>query len=381
MRDALGPDADRVAFVDNASTYTRPARAVAAYYGAFLGVIVSALALMLIVSRPEQARRAIGPLCVAAILSAALTLPYALPYLAATRELGPRPEGDVLTFSAAWSSFLAAPHQNWLWGWTAWSFAGNERHLFPGVVAVLLALVSLAWRPRRMVWIYLALTVLAVELSIGLNGSLYRWLYDHVFVFRGFRAPARFAILACCAMSVLAGFGFLFLEQRLLAGRPSRRLLLVAALIAIGVESGSSPLVLANQSTVVPPLYRFLQRTEPSVMIEFPMGVYNPTYMYWSTHHWYWLVNGYSGYHPEDTIETETLMAAFPDDESMERLQALNVRYILIHQAFYQRADYAHLINEIALRPELIAAGRYRDWVQGDTQIFEVKREKPERRR
>ncbi len=37
MRDALGPDADRVVFVDNGSIYTRPARAVAAYYGTFLG--------------------------------------------------------------------------------------------------------------------------------------------------------------------------------------------------------------------------------------------------------------------------------------------------------------------------------------------------------
>jgi anti-sigma regulatory factor (Ser/Thr protein kinase) len=36
MRDALGPDADRVAFFDVSSTYTRPAHAVAAYYGTFL---------------------------------------------------------------------------------------------------------------------------------------------------------------------------------------------------------------------------------------------------------------------------------------------------------------------------------------------------------
>jgi anti-sigma regulatory factor (Ser/Thr protein kinase) len=36
MRDALGPDADRVAFIDVGSTYTRPARAIAAYYGTFL---------------------------------------------------------------------------------------------------------------------------------------------------------------------------------------------------------------------------------------------------------------------------------------------------------------------------------------------------------
>ncbi len=36
-RDALGPDADRVAFVDVGSTYTRPARTLASYHGALLG--------------------------------------------------------------------------------------------------------------------------------------------------------------------------------------------------------------------------------------------------------------------------------------------------------------------------------------------------------
>jgi anti-sigma regulatory factor (Ser/Thr protein kinase) len=42
MRDALGPDADRVQFVDLSWTYTRPARAVAAYYGTFVGLLRSA---------------------------------------------------------------------------------------------------------------------------------------------------------------------------------------------------------------------------------------------------------------------------------------------------------------------------------------------------
>jgi anti-sigma regulatory factor (Ser/Thr protein kinase) len=42
MRDALGPDAERVSFVDVSSTYTRPARAVAAYYGTFLDQLRSA---------------------------------------------------------------------------------------------------------------------------------------------------------------------------------------------------------------------------------------------------------------------------------------------------------------------------------------------------
>ena len=191
--------------------------------------------------------------------------------------------------------------QNWLWGWTAWGFIGNERHLFPGVAAVAARRRSgCAWRrPASGRWIYLALTMLAVELSLGLNGTLYRWLYDHVFAFRGFRAPARFAILACCAMSVLAGFGFLFLERA--AGQRLRhaRLLLVAALIAIGVESGSSPLTLAAQPTDgAAGLSIPAEAPRASVIIEFPVETYDPTYMFWSTYHWHSLINGYSGYQP-----------------------------------------------------------------------------------
>ena len=42
MRDALGDDAQRVTFVDVSQTYTRPARAVAAYYGTLLEQLRSA---------------------------------------------------------------------------------------------------------------------------------------------------------------------------------------------------------------------------------------------------------------------------------------------------------------------------------------------------
>lgn len=343
------------------------------YYGAFLGVIVGALAVLLIMTQPRQAKRAIGPLCYGALLAAALTLPYAMPYIANTQEFGPRPAGEVADFSAAWGSYVSAPYQNWLWGWTAWKYGGNERHLFPGVAGVILAGLALAWRPRRMVWIYLVLALLAVELSLGLNGALYGWLYNHLFAFRGFRAPARFAILACCAMAVLAGFGFQYL-QRLVSTRPARALLLPAVLIAIGLESGSSPLVLAAQPTAVPPIYRFLQAADRSVIIEFPVVDYNPAYMFWSTYHWHPLVNGYSGYTPGDVVDTMMLMRTFPDDESVARLRDLDVRYILIHQAFYKQGKYADLMELMARRPELIPSGRFRDWAGGDTQIFELRR-------
>jgi anti-sigma regulatory factor (Ser/Thr protein kinase) len=42
MRDALGPDSERVSFVDVSATYTRPAHTVAKYYGTFVEQLRSA---------------------------------------------------------------------------------------------------------------------------------------------------------------------------------------------------------------------------------------------------------------------------------------------------------------------------------------------------
>jgi anti-sigma regulatory factor (Ser/Thr protein kinase) len=50
MRDALGSDADRVGFFDVASVYTRPARAVATYYGTFCEHLRSAPAVRAVAS-------------------------------------------------------------------------------------------------------------------------------------------------------------------------------------------------------------------------------------------------------------------------------------------------------------------------------------------
>jgi anti-sigma regulatory factor (Ser/Thr protein kinase) len=50
MRDALGPDADRVTFVDVSAVYTRPARAVATYYATFREHLRSAPAVRAVAS-------------------------------------------------------------------------------------------------------------------------------------------------------------------------------------------------------------------------------------------------------------------------------------------------------------------------------------------
>jgi hypothetical protein len=341
------------------------------YYGVFLGLLVAAFVVMLLATRPRQAQTVLLPLGVAAVTVAAVAAAYALPYIDAAREVGTRAPGETASFSAQLSSYLSAPEQNWIWGWTSWRFEGNELRLFPGMAAVLIAVTGVAGNHReRLVWIYLAILALAIELSLGMNGTVYAWLYAHVTPLRGFRAPARFGILAVCALAVLGGFGFRVLRRWIDAPRA----LLVAALVAIAVECGSAPLHLARVQRSLPDVYtvleRFLTPQRGSAVIELPMASgFNVFYMFWSTRHWRPLVNGYSGYSPRDFEETVKCMDSFPDAASIARLRALNVSHVLLHGYYYPERERTAVVLAAARSPDLVPLGRYRDWI-GTTDVF-----------
>jgi hypothetical protein len=305
----------------------------------------------------------------AAAIAGALTLPYALPYIENVRALGPRGPGELASFSARLDSYFLAPEQNWLWGWTGYDVSGNELHLFPGVTAILFALLALRSRRRSLTAIYILITALAVELSFGVNTAPYWWLYNHVALFAGFRAPARFGALALCGLAVLAGLGWEAVEVRL-RGR-ARAVVWSAALAVIVVECWSAPMALRTMAPDTPAVYKFLQTRNRPVIIELPLDL-TPEYMYWSRTHWASLVNGYSGYTPPDYNETVALMDAFPDRASIAHLRKLDVRYILIHEAFYKHSEYVDLVSRLAARPDVAPAGRFRDW-DGQTQIFELR--------
>jgi len=344
------------------------------YYGAFLAIMVGVQTVLLAMSEPRRFVRAFGPLCVGGAMALAAILTYAQPYIANTAVLGVRDSGEVRTFSARLASYITAPQENWLWGWTAFRFEGDELRLFPGIAAVALAILALALRRRRAVAsIYLTMMAIAVTLSVGYHGPVYRFLYEHVWPMQGFRAPARFAILAGCALAVAAGFGFEYLQERLARSR-LRRGLLVAVLVVIATEYGSAPMRLEALPRQLPDVYRFLRTMERSVVIEFPIVEWDlaPLYMYWSTHHWHQLVNGYSGFLPPDYADTLGHMTNFPDDRSVKRLKKLNVRYIVVHETFYKPRDYSALLLRLGQRTDIVQVGKFRDWV-GTAQVFELK--------
>ena len=204
--------------------------------------------------------------------------------------------------------------------------------------------------------------------SLGFNNPVYRFLYANVWPMQGFRAPARFGILTGCALAVLAGFGFDYLAQRFSRSR-LRNGLLIAVLVAIGVECGSAPMRLDELPRQTPDVYRFLRILDQAVVIELPIAELDlaPVYMYWSTQHWHRLVNGYSGFAPPGYRSLWSIMADFPDPLSRQVLRNRQVRYVVIH---WDRFD----IHDASINPQAVKrtawlrqVGRFRD-----ADVFEV---------
>jgi hypothetical protein len=339
------------------------------YYGVFLVITAVVTGVGLASTEPRRAVKGLATLAVGAIVSLALTWPYALPYLDNAHDLGPR---DTAAFSARLLSYVTAPRGSWIWGWTSGRFPGDELHLAPSLVSVVLACVGLTWRPRRIPALYLVICLLSVEMSLGTNGYLFTWISSRIPTLGDLRALARFSIVAFTALSVLVAFGIDRLQQHM-SGRRARHALCAGVIVLLAVESSAAPIPLMAVQPNTPDIYRTLSSMGPGVVLELPVPQFDPWYEYWSAAHWHPLVNGYSGYISEGYALTVDLLTRFPDDRSMARLKRLNVRYILVHRAFYEsRASYINMLLRMGNRPDLVPLGQFKDWVD-DTAIFEMR--------
>jgi hypothetical protein len=344
------------------------------YYGVFLAIASAALVLLLGLTSPRRFMGALPVLALAGVVAVALTAPYLWVYLETARTAGPRGFEEVAAYSATPASYLASPPQNWLWGWTSPRWGHAELSLYPGIIAVGLAAVAAVSRPRRTVVVYAAVAALAVELSFGVHGRLYPWL-EHAGL-QGLRSPSRFAIVATCAIAVLAGLGVRTLQERFFAGTGRAAIPVAVSLVLIGVDYANTGMYLTRATRPADAtVYRVMRSAGPGVVIELPLPVpeglpgRDANYQYWSTSHWHPLVNGYTALYTSEYIETLDRMRTFPDDQSIRRLETLGVRYLVVHRTFYPLEQYTSLLVRIGNRRELHPYGIYTDPI-GEADLF-----------
>ena len=285
---------------------------------------------------------------------------------------------DIAKYSATPMNYFATTSSSWVWGWTADRWGGSELRLFPGALALLLALIAFTRRPVRPVILYVFTAAVAVDLSFGLNSAFYRLLFEHVGALQGFRSLSRFAVIASCALAMLAAFGTESLLARAKSRGRSSAWVVPVLLALMLVDYSNRAMGLTPGDPVEPPdAYKVIRGAAPGAVLELPLPDldhlpgWEPFYQAWSLWHWKPLVNGYSGYYPRDYLLTVLRMDVFPQDGTLDRLRAHDVRYIVVHRAFYDQERYARLMLRMAVRPELKPWGAYKDSV-GTADIFEL---------
>jgi hypothetical protein len=265
----------------------------------------------------------------------------------------------------------------------------NQQMLFPGLILGFLVVVGSlpvakclpAGRSLQLQRLFRIVLVSSLLLSLGpflvILGRTtsfplpYLLLYYLVPGFHAMRVPARFALMAMLAASVLAALGFLktsdFLQSRWglrqLWTHKFQGLLALFWISLFTLELGFKQVPLADIPTGqdVPEVYRWLATKQlDGPIIELPLGQSfweALKYMYFSTYHWLPIVNGASRFLPPTHAELRSELADFPSRKGAELLSGVGVKGLVVHSdqlepqeaARWQSANLADIgLEEVA---------------------------------
>ena len=346
------------------------------YYGLFLAVLISIAALLLFArDRNVSAVSVVRVMAAGAVLAAIVCFLYSRPYARTQERVGDRPIGELSVYRATSLSYLSATSGNWLYGSTS-NRAGAERHLFPGLTPVLLALVGVLLQPpTRRVIVYLLLLAAAFEMSFGLRGYLFSALYEYLAPFRGLRAPARLGLFVLLFLGVLAGYGY-----SALAANRSRawRIGLAAACVIALLAEYRTRLLLVPFPTEAPPIYRVLAKQPRGVLAELPVPRLNALpgndaeYAYLSTFHWFPMVNGYSGFYPPSYLDRLDRLRTFPSEQAMNQLRRDGVHYVILHTTPYPPGVLNEIRSQLEREGQLIEIAAF-DAADGPAHLYRMR--------
>ncbi|WP_174583035.1 glycosyltransferase family protein [Candidatus Methylacidithermus pantelleriae] len=397
------------------------------YYAFYFGLGVALfVTYFLATAWKETGWDRVRKFAVACVVVGICVVPFGLPYFEAQEEYGfTRTIEEAKFYSAHLVDYLLPPPENHLYGrWISrllrilpgaekwYRQCGVEHWLFPGIVAPLLGLVGLLSFPRiengtltvegqrePSVWLhwkagatrnqgyYLLLAVFALVMSFGPELQIagrqtgvplpYRCFYELVPGFKALRCPARFEALLMLALAVLAGYGvrkILGGLSRLSTGWGACAALSggLIGLVVLEYLSIPVPVVRVPTGPEVPPVYRWLgQQEQSTVVAELPADIeHNFWYMYFSTYHWRRIVNGYSGFVPDQFFDIQERLGSFPERESVDLLRALGVDLVIVHGDGYSGEHREALENALENNPELVLVQRF-----GGDSVYRIKRE------
>ena len=330
--------------------------ATSIYLLAFVAVIIAVVAV-------TGGRRlvSIATIAAGAVLGIVVAAPVLIPYARFAAGGASRPIEMVAQFSASPGGYLASTsvlHALW----TRAFFTNDVNVMFAGLGAIALAVLGLGAArrsdaaTRRRVVALVIVAIAGIILSLGPSTTIYRWLYAWLLPLRGLRAAARFGYLYLVTLSVLAAFGFAWLERRLVAWRPVAMWLTAAVLVLVTAEAWQGPLR-TSPFIRVPAIYSLVaDAPEPVRLVEVPFypaeAVFeNGDYVFNSTAHWRPLMNGYSGYTPESYRRRAASFWFFPESWAIDAMRREGATHLMVHLSRFTPEEAARDLARSARSP------------------------------
>jgi hypothetical protein len=335
------------------------------YYGLLFAPYVLVLATIEWAIVPAHRRAWLaGAMAAAGLVGVIVIGLYSLPYLASRQRTGDRLPEDVAGFSTTPFSYFAVHPRNAVYGAVLPTEGNTETRQFPGLLALALGAIGAAATPwSRRKWAYLAAGVTAFDLSLGTNGLLIPLLRELAVPYRGLRAPARAGILVLLTISVFAGWGAAVVLSRMRTVRASRMALAIM-LIVLVVEYRTPPDLWAAPESGKE---QHLGLTRGAVAIELPMPLperieenVDPWYMVSRIGAWPSLVNGYSGYYPDDYVILLDRIRLFPDDRALREIARVGVTVLAVHQRWYG-SRFEEIVSALEQRSDVERVGQYQE--------------------
>ncbi|SCF43313.1 hypothetical protein [Micromonospora mirobrigensis] len=310
------------------------------------GVVLVA-AVLWVARRPVFGARLLLADLIGGAVFAAVGALLSIPYFKVA-ELHPNAQrtiGDIAIYSPPVSGFFTAPGESRIWGslhegaraalpWPP------EMTLLPGFVLYALALGGLffsVWRLRHRL-LLLAGVVVTMALAMGtrlFDGTFtYVPLFDHLPGWNGLRTPGRMMLWATLLLGLLAAGAVSAFGERvreIAAERPPYRpgpwlrLATLVPLLLVAVEGLNS-----TPHPVVPAQPAALRSVEgPLLVLPSSQNLDQPV-MLWTTTKFQQVVNGGSGFTPDQLDRVRGLTLNFPDAASVQQLRDLGVRNVVL---------------------------------------------------
>jgi hypothetical protein len=342
--------------------------------------------------RPALPRALVVITCVGVLLTGAVTVYQARPYLKISHDYptAKRTIEEVENYSSGPAAWISASSENRVWGGVT---AGGREHVhsknedvfFAGGLILLLALIGLAapiYTRRLRIGLLVGVIVCAVfACGMGLTGAgyPYRLLYDYAPGWNGVRVPGRIFTLATLFLALLAGAG-----AQLLAGKVGElatrrrgagetghetattdseradareasddrsqrhtsarsRLATVTALVGVVLVIG---IVGEGAGHLGHPLVPKPARAEiglPGPVFDLPTdGTLDRIWQYFSTNGFYKIPIGNSTFDMPQVDDLRGGMRNFPDKASVEKLRYYGVRTVVLHTVTYKELPPEH---------------------------------------